>query len=195
MSRCSVLMTKFPCLQEMPPSEPVEQGDEGVWDTVGESQRSPHCRRALGADGAPTPCCSGEHGTRRCCYGRGSGHRGAGGGACRGGTGRHRQYSRRPNRDGSPVELVSVDSSRVVLDVVVILIDNRLVYSVGNRRTCPGRGMNPLQRWRKKKPRRSLRSPLPPLRRSPRRRPLRLRCPRPASLKVTTLSGGISPEE
>jgi hypothetical protein len=37
MSRCSVLMTKFPCLQEMPPSEPVEQGDEGDWDTVGEA--------------------------------------------------------------------------------------------------------------------------------------------------------------
>jgi hypothetical protein len=44
MSRCSVLMMKFPCLQEMPPSEPVEQGDEGVWDTVGEAaegSRSP----------------------------------------------------------------------------------------------------------------------------------------------------------
>jgi hypothetical protein len=34
---------KFPCLQEMPPTEPVEQGDEGEWDTVGEaaSSRSP----------------------------------------------------------------------------------------------------------------------------------------------------------
>jgi hypothetical protein len=44
MSRCSVLMMKFPCLQEMPPTEPVEQGDEGVWDTVGEAaegSRSP----------------------------------------------------------------------------------------------------------------------------------------------------------
>jgi hypothetical protein len=44
MSRCRVLMTKFPCLQEMPPSEPVEQGDKGVWDTVGEAtegSRSP----------------------------------------------------------------------------------------------------------------------------------------------------------
>jgi hypothetical protein len=44
MSRCSVLMTKFPCLQEMPPSEPVEQGDEGDWDTMGEAtggSRSP----------------------------------------------------------------------------------------------------------------------------------------------------------
>jgi hypothetical protein len=29
-------MTKFPCLQEMPPSDPVEQGDEGDWDTMGE---------------------------------------------------------------------------------------------------------------------------------------------------------------
>jgi hypothetical protein len=28
---------KFPSLQEMPPSEPVEQGDEGDWDTVGEA--------------------------------------------------------------------------------------------------------------------------------------------------------------
>jgi hypothetical protein len=40
MSRVCVLMTKFPCLQEMP----VEQGDEDVWDTVGEAaegSRSP----------------------------------------------------------------------------------------------------------------------------------------------------------
>jgi hypothetical protein len=56
MSRCCILMTKFPCLQEMPPSDPVEQGDEGDWDTVGEpagASRSPaptvdellaHCR-------------------------------------------------------------------------------------------------------------------------------------------------------
>jgi hypothetical protein len=35
---------KFPCLQEIQPSEPVEQGDEGDWDTVGEpagGSRSP----------------------------------------------------------------------------------------------------------------------------------------------------------
>jgi hypothetical protein len=35
---------EFPCLQEMPPSDPVEQGDEGDWDTVGEpagGSRSP----------------------------------------------------------------------------------------------------------------------------------------------------------
>jgi hypothetical protein len=44
MSRVHVLTMKFPCLQEMPPSEPVEQGDEGDWDTVGEAaggSRSP----------------------------------------------------------------------------------------------------------------------------------------------------------
>jgi hypothetical protein len=39
MSRVCVLMTRFPCLQEMPPSEPVEQGDEDVWDTVGKQLR------------------------------------------------------------------------------------------------------------------------------------------------------------
>jgi hypothetical protein len=44
MSRCCVLTTRFPCLQEMPPSDLVEQGDEGEWDTVGEpagASRSP----------------------------------------------------------------------------------------------------------------------------------------------------------
>jgi hypothetical protein len=44
MSRVYVLTMKFPCLQEMPPSEPIKQGDEGVWDTVGEAaegSRSP----------------------------------------------------------------------------------------------------------------------------------------------------------
>jgi hypothetical protein len=43
MSRVHVLTMKFPCLQEMPPTEPVEQGDEGDWDTVGEvaGSRSP----------------------------------------------------------------------------------------------------------------------------------------------------------
>jgi hypothetical protein len=44
MSRCFTLTTKFPCLQEMPASDSVEQGDEGDWDTVGEpagGSRSP----------------------------------------------------------------------------------------------------------------------------------------------------------
>jgi hypothetical protein len=39
-----VLTMKLHCLQEIPPSDPVEQGDEGDWDTVGEpagGSRSP----------------------------------------------------------------------------------------------------------------------------------------------------------
>jgi hypothetical protein len=39
-----MLTTKFRCLQEIPPSDPVEQEDEGDWDTVGEpagASRSP----------------------------------------------------------------------------------------------------------------------------------------------------------
>jgi hypothetical protein len=35
-------MMKFPCLQEMPPSKPVEQGDEGDWDTMGEPAGGSH---------------------------------------------------------------------------------------------------------------------------------------------------------
>jgi hypothetical protein len=35
VSRVHLLMKKFPCLQELPPTEPVDQGDEGEWDTVG----------------------------------------------------------------------------------------------------------------------------------------------------------------
>jgi hypothetical protein len=46
MSRVHVLTMKFPCLQEMPPSEPVEQGDEGDWDTV---------REAAGGSRSPAP--------------------------------------------------------------------------------------------------------------------------------------------
>jgi hypothetical protein len=36
-------MTELPCLQELPPAEPVDEGDEGEWDTVGEpaGSRSP----------------------------------------------------------------------------------------------------------------------------------------------------------
>jgi hypothetical protein len=36
-------MKKFPCLQELPPTDPIDQGDEGEWDTVGEAagSRSP----------------------------------------------------------------------------------------------------------------------------------------------------------
>jgi hypothetical protein len=36
-------MTELPCLQEVPPTEPADEGDEGEWDTVGEpaGSRSP----------------------------------------------------------------------------------------------------------------------------------------------------------
>jgi hypothetical protein len=33
-------MKKFPCLQELPPAEPVDQSDEGEWNTVGEAAGS-----------------------------------------------------------------------------------------------------------------------------------------------------------
>jgi hypothetical protein len=39
-----MLTTKFSCLQEIPPSDPVDQGNEGYWDMVGEltgASRSP----------------------------------------------------------------------------------------------------------------------------------------------------------
>jgi hypothetical protein len=36
VSRVHLLMTELPCLQEVPPTEPADQGDEGEWDTVGE---------------------------------------------------------------------------------------------------------------------------------------------------------------
>jgi hypothetical protein len=41
-----MLTTKFRCLQEIMPSDPVDQGDEGDWDTVGEPS---------GASHSPTP--------------------------------------------------------------------------------------------------------------------------------------------
>jgi hypothetical protein len=37
-----MLMTRFHFLQEIPPSDPVEQGDEGDWDTVGEPAGASH---------------------------------------------------------------------------------------------------------------------------------------------------------
>jgi hypothetical protein len=36
-------MNELPCVQEVPPTEPADQGDEGEWDTLGEpaGSRSP----------------------------------------------------------------------------------------------------------------------------------------------------------
>jgi hypothetical protein len=41
--RVHLLMSSLPCMQEVPPTEPVEEGDVGEWDTVGEpaGSRSP----------------------------------------------------------------------------------------------------------------------------------------------------------
>jgi hypothetical protein len=39
-------MKKFPCLQELPPTEPVDQGDKGEWDRWVKSLgvvAQPHC--------------------------------------------------------------------------------------------------------------------------------------------------------
>jgi hypothetical protein len=43
VARVRLLMSSFACMQEVPPAEPVEEGDEGGWDTVGEpaGSRSP----------------------------------------------------------------------------------------------------------------------------------------------------------
>jgi hypothetical protein len=43
VARVRLLTMNFPCLQEVPPMEPTDQGDEGEWDTVGEAtgSRSP----------------------------------------------------------------------------------------------------------------------------------------------------------
>jgi hypothetical protein len=44
MPRCCVLTKKLPCLQEIPPSDPVEQGDDGERAMVEEpagASRSP----------------------------------------------------------------------------------------------------------------------------------------------------------
>jgi hypothetical protein len=36
VARVRLLTMNFPCLQEVPPTEPTNQGDEDEWDTVGE---------------------------------------------------------------------------------------------------------------------------------------------------------------
>jgi hypothetical protein len=43
VARVRLLTMNCPCLQEVPPTEPTDQGDEGEWDTVGDAtgSRSP----------------------------------------------------------------------------------------------------------------------------------------------------------
>jgi hypothetical protein len=114
-------MIDLPCMQEVPPTEPVEEGDEGEWDTVGEpaGSRSPaptveeliaQLERQPPAHQERRKACTGYR-----CYRGGSGCRGARGGTCRGWTGRHCQHPRCIGRDDSPVKFVSAKPSRVVL--------------------------------------------------------------------------------
>jgi hypothetical protein len=120
MSRVHVLTMKFPCLQEMPPSEPVEQGNEGVWDTVGEAaedSRSPAPtveellaqmeRQPPAAQGSTEPTTTAmEEAAATEAQEEAPAEAGLVDSA---------------NSDRSPVELASGDSSRVVLDVVFVL--------------------------------------------------------------------------
>jgi hypothetical protein len=73
MSRCYVLTNKCPCLQEMPPSNPVEQGDDGDWDTVGEPARgsrspAPTVEDLLAQLERQPPAAEGGRRTGRCCH-------------------------------------------------------------------------------------------------------------------------------
>jgi hypothetical protein len=192
MSRCCVVTTKFPCLQEMPPSDPIEQGDEGDWDTVGEpagGSRSlaPTIEELLAQLERQPPTAQGSTEPAAAAT---------------------EEVAAAEAQEEAPAEAGLVDIASILGAPTVMVIRSSLqvfilpeqcigrgsrtrlttsLYTPENRQTCPGRGMNPLQRWRKRKSRRPLRSPLPPLKQSPKRRPLRLRCLRPASLKVSTL--------
>jgi hypothetical protein len=118
-------------MQEVPPAEPVEEGDEGGWDTVGElaGNRSPaptveellaQLERQPPAPQGSTELVAAaveevvtigaQEGTARAAVAAEE-VVAAGGGARRGWTGRHCQHPRCPGRDYSPVKLVSTASS------------------------------------------------------------------------------------
>jgi hypothetical protein len=117
MSRCCVLTTKFPCLQEMLPSDLVEQGDESDWDTVGEP-----------AGGSPAPTVEEllAQMTRQPPVAEGSTEPAAAATEEAAATEAQEEVPAEaglvdiasilgaPNRDGGPVDLVSVGPSRVV---------------------------------------------------------------------------------
>jgi hypothetical protein len=125
-------MTDLPCMQEVPPAEPVEDGDEGEWDTVGEPagsrspaptveeliaqlERQPSSHQEGTEPAAPAieevVAAGAQEGAASVTVAaeRGSGCRGARGGARRGWTGGHCQHPRRPGRDYSPVKPVSAE--------------------------------------------------------------------------------------
>jgi hypothetical protein len=66
--RVRLLTSSLPCMQEVLPTEPIEEGDEGVWDTVGEPAGSrspaPTVEEILAQLERQPPAPQGEHGTR-----------------------------------------------------------------------------------------------------------------------------------
>jgi hypothetical protein len=48
-----MLTAKFHCLHEIPPSDPVDQGDEGDWETVGEPAESSRSLAPAMTEGVP----------------------------------------------------------------------------------------------------------------------------------------------
>jgi hypothetical protein len=63
-------MSSLPCMQEVPPAEPIEEGDEGGCDTVGELAESrspaPTVEELLAQLERQPPCSTGEHGACSC---------------------------------------------------------------------------------------------------------------------------------
>jgi hypothetical protein len=74
-----LLITDLPCIQEVPPTEPVEEGDEGEWDTVGEPagsrSPSPTVEELIAQLEHQPPALQGGHRTRSPRRRRGGGRR------------------------------------------------------------------------------------------------------------------------
>jgi hypothetical protein len=116
---------KFPCLQEMPPTEPVEQGDEGEWDTVGEAAGShsptPTVEELLAQMERQPPAAQGSTEPATAAAEEAAATEAQAEAPAEAGLVDITSILGAPNCDGGPVKLVSVDSSRVVHDVVVVL--------------------------------------------------------------------------
>jgi hypothetical protein len=140
--RVRILMSSLPCMQEVPPAEPIEDVDEGVWDTVGEpgGSRSPAPtveeilaqleRRPPAPQGSTKPVAAAieevvttgaQEGTAPAAV---AAEEAVAAGAqeeapAEGGLVDIASILGAPGHDDSPVKLVSTASSRVVLVVVV----------------------------------------------------------------------------
>jgi hypothetical protein len=128
-------MTDLLCMQQVPPTEPVEEGDEGEWDTVGEpaGSRSPAPtveellsqleRQPPASQGSTEPAAAAAEevvaaGARESATSATA----AGGEATTTEAqeeapteARYCQHPWCPGRDDSPVKFVSAEPSRVVL--------------------------------------------------------------------------------